>query len=435
VISSLISGAIRFGLLVLVLLQLPNATNPGQSTWSRYRRQISPAQGGQTCTVLDAATLAHAAPFLKDLRLYGSGASGVREIPYVLTLSEAQQAESEPARILNLGMRGHAVEFDLVMPGRPYTEVVLDLAGQNFIATAAVTGRSASGSSRATRLGEFNVFDLSSQHLSRSTTLHFQESSFPILHIVLTASAASEGSFTATPQMVRGASVPPSREAQTLFTVAAQTSTIEQRGRETIAHFHLPERIPIERVSFVLDPRFTANFSRDILVSSHAPGTPSTTEDSIGGTIQRVKMTREDREISEQQLSMPATLGANLQAAADIDVAVKNGDDPPLKIASVKLEMRRRDLCFQAIAGEQITLFYGDSQISAPVYDLARTYTPSAHSAAAPLGLEELNPAWRPRPDDRPYTERHPQLLWIALLLVVGSLAFVAFHHPRTRLH
>jgi len=429
------SSVIRFVLLSLMLLQVPDATNPGKSTFSRYRRRISPIAGGQACTVLDAATLSHAAPFLKDLRLYGSSAGDSREIPYVLTLSEAQQAESEPARILNLGMRGHAVAFDLAMPNRPYTEVDLDLAGQNFIATAAVTGMSASGSSQGTRLGGFNLFDLTSQHLSRSTALHFQESSFPVLHVVLTASSANGGSFAGAPQMVRGASVPPSREAQTLFTVAAQTSTMEQRGRQTVAHFHLPERIPIERVSFVLDPKFTANFSRDVLVSSHPPGTPSTTEDSISGTIQRVKMTRGDHDISEQQLSVAATLGANLQDAAEIEVAVNNGDDPPLKIGSVELEMRQRDLCFQAIAGERITLFYGDSQISAPVYDLARIYTPSAHSAAARLGPEELNPAWHPRPDTRPYTERHPHLLWIALLLVVGSLAFVAFHHPGTRLH
>ena len=424
-------------LLALMLLQLPNSPNPGQSFFFRYTRQIRAEATGQACAVLDAATLAHAAPFLKDLRLYASGAAGSRELPYVLTLSEAQGAESEPARILNLGVRGRAVEFNLVMPPRPYTEVVLDLAGQDFLATATVTGIGARGSYHATRLGDFNLFDLTSQHLSRSTALHLQESIFPVLHIVLTASPASGSgrSFTATPGMVRGASVPPDREAQTLFTVAAQTSTIEQRGSQTIARFHLAQRIPIERVTFVLNPNFHANFSRDVLVSTHAPATPSTAEDSVTGTIQRVKMTAGEREISEQQLSIPATLGANLQDPAEIEVAVNNGDDPPLSIASVQLEMRQRDLCFQATAGQGVTLFYGDRQIPAPVYDLARTYTPSAHSARAQLGPEALNPAWRPRADNRPYTERHPQLLWIALLLVVGSLAFVAFHHPRTRLH
>ncbi len=400
-------------------------------------RSIRVSEAGQACAILDATTLTHAAPFLKDLRLYSNDPSGLHEVPFVLTLSEAQQAESEPARILNLGIRGHAIDFDLAMPNRPYTEVVLDLAGQDFLATATVSGVDAPGFPRSTRLGDFNLFDLTSQHLSRSTSLHLQESTFPFLHITLTASPAGREAFAATPQMIRAASVPPSREAQTLFTAAAETATLEARGNRTIARFHVPERIPIERVLFELDPHFGANFSRDVLISARAPGSPAeTSADSVTGTIQRVRLNHAGRDISEQQLGVPATLGANLQQPADVEVAVINGDDPPLPIASVSLEMRQHDLCFHAAApAGQFTLFYGDPGLSAPVYDLSRTYKPAAHSAAAHLGPEQQNPAFHDRPDTRPYTERHPHLLWVALLVVVGSLAFVAFHHPRTRLH
>ena len=97
--------------------------------------------------------------------------------------------------------------------------------------------------------------------------------------------------------------------------------------------------------------------------------------------------------------------------------------------------MRQRSLCFQATSGQQLTLFYGDPKLEAPVYDFARTYTPSARSAVAHLGPEESNPAWRPRPDDRPYTERHPHLLWLALLLMVCSLALVAFRSSKAGFH
>jgi len=429
---------------ILLLQQLPPAATPDGSSFFHFQRSVHAAAPGQACAALDAPTLSHAAPFLRDLRLFAGDPTGAHEIPFVLTLSEAQQAESEPAHILNLGMHGHAVEFDLAMPARPYTEVDLDLAGKDFLATAAVSG-AASGAAvsgtgapaapHPTRLGDFNLFDLTSQHLSRSTSLYLGESSFPFLHISLTASPAAGGTFVATPGMVRGASVPPSREAQTLFTVAAQTSTLEQRGQATVARFHLPPKVPIERVAFVLKPGFHANFSRDVHVSSHAPGAPSTSGDSVTGTIQRVKLFERGREISQEQLAIPATLGANLQDPAEVEVEVDNGNEPPLPISSVQLDMRQRDLCFQTVAGQQLTLLYGDPELSAPVYDLARTYTPSARSATAQLGPEDLNPAWRPRRDHRAYTERHPHLLWIALLIVVGSLAFVAFHHPHTRLH
>lgn len=431
-------------LLAIALLQLPGNATPDPSSFSRYRRSIAVATPGQTCAVIDAATFAHAAPFLKDLRLYASGDAGAREVPYVITLSEAQQAESEPARILNLGTRGHTIDFDLAMPSRPYTEIVLDLAGRDFVATATVTGSDAPRSPQGTHLGDFTLFDLTAQHLARSTSLHLQESSFPYLHITLTTSPAGGSRFTASPQMVRGASVPPSREAQTLFTVAAQTSTFAQRRSDTLAHLALPERVPIERVTVALRPAFHENFSRDVTVSAHSAGTPASSGDSVSGTIARVKLTHAAREIpagfevDDQQLSFPAILGANLQSAAEVDVSVHNGNDTPLPIASVQLEMRQRRLCFQAARGEQFTLFYGDPELAAPVYDFARTYTPAAHSALVQLGPQELNAAFQPRPDDRPFTERHPQLLWLALLAVVCSLALVAFrssrvhhHHPR----
>jgi hypothetical protein len=33
----------------------------------------------------------------------------------------------------------------------------------------------------------------------------------------------------------------------------------------------------------------------------------------------------------------------------------------------------------------------------------------------------------------RPFTERHPVLLWVALILVVGTLGFVALRSARAR--
>ena len=43
-------------------------------------------------------------------------------------------------------------------------------------------------------------------------------------------------------------------------------------------------------------------------------------------------------------ISVAAILGANLQQPAKVDVAIENGDDQPLPIAAVRLEMRQRKL-------------------------------------------------------------------------------------------
>jgi hypothetical protein len=41
-------------------------------------------------------------------------------------------------------------------------------------------------------------------------------------------------------------------------------------------------------------------------------------------------------------------------------------------------------------------------------------------------GAEQPNPAYQPRPDERPFTEKHPALLWLALVAVVVLLGAIA---------
>jgi hypothetical protein len=397
----------------------------------RYQRAIVPAAVGQNCAVLDAATFAHSSAALKDLRLYPQTAQ-VQEIPYAITLSEPVQPDPEPARVLNLGHNGRVISFDLAMPQRPYTEVVLDLAGADYIITATVTGIGRPGDKAGTRLGEFTLFDLTSQHLSRSTTLPLQESTFPYLHIQLDVSPAP-GSRSISPLggMVRGASVPPSRDAQTVFSVAAETQTITQRGRQTIARFTLPVRVPVERVTFVLAPEFKGNFSRNVSISDHAAGTPVSAGETLAGNIFRVRLTQAGREIHQERLSVPATLGSNLQSAAEVEVAINNGDDQPLPITAVRLEMRQRRLCFNISSTDSVTLFYGDPSLSSPDYDFARTAILSNQTPQARVGPEQKNPIYRERPDTRAATERHPELVWVAFLAVICILGVVAIRSSR----
>ena len=97
--------------------------------------------------------------------------------------------------------------------------------------------------------------------------------------------------------------------------------------------------------------------------------------------------------------------------------------------------MRERKICFDAPAAQSLTLFYGDPALTAPQYDYARLFSPSNAMHAAQLGPEQPNPAYRTGPDTRPFTERHPHLLWIVLLAVIGILAIVAIRSSKTVHH
>jgi hypothetical protein len=408
-------------------------TSTADPHYLRYRRAVSlPSGPGQNCAVIDPQIFPHAAPSLKDLRLYQDG----REVPYAITLSEPQQPDSDTAQVRNLGLRGNNIVFDVEMPSRPYTDVTLNLAGHDFLATATVSGTHDPNYSNQTTLGDFTLFDLTTQHLSRSTTLHLQETNLPYLHIELAVSPAPGArTVTPTPQMVLGVTVPPSREAQSLYTTAARSTNIIQRSHQSIATFALAERIPIERLSVDISPAFKANFSRDVRINDHPINTSDTSAlagEALAGTIFRVHLTQSGREIRQQQLSLPATLGSNMQSAATVEVAIDNGNDTPLPIAAIRLEMRQRNICFDAPNAQPLTLFYGDPSLTAPQYDYARLFSPTGEIHAAQLSSEQFNPAYRDRPDERPLTERRPHLLWIVLLAVICILAVVAIRSSKT---
>ena len=371
--------------------------------------------------------------------------------PYAITLSEAASEETEAARVLNLGASGAKIVFDLEMPERAYTGVTLEIdpAVHDFIASATVSGSDAlGGRGKATALGSFTLFDLASQHLSRDTTIPLQELTFRHLHVTLNLSAAPGSAARFVPEMVRGASVPPSREAQSLYTTVASvtvpTTGVLASPRKTRFDLPLPLRVPVERVSFDLAPGYSGNFSRDVTIYASSDASMAGTNatgvmaepnlEKLTGTISWVHSTQGGHTIDHQELSVPAVLGANLQHSARVWIEVENGDDQPLPIAAVRLEMRQRKICFEApvASGASLALFYGDSRLEAPEYDYARLFVASRAALVAELGPEGLNANYKaPAAELRPFSERHPEALWIALIAAICALGVVALKAAR----
>jgi hypothetical protein len=401
-----------------------DAATVGDPQHMQYERALTLPQGvtGVACAVLDAGVFAHVqSRSADDLRVFGGGA----ETPFVLSESAAQPVDVVAAQVENLGMRGGNVVFDLVMPDRVYSEVDLQIEAKDFVATAKVSGSDGRGGKR-TDLGSFALFDLSAQNLSRSTSLPLQEVSFARLHVELHVTTPAGRAYAeVSPAMVVGATVPASREAQTLYTVVASAQP-EQSGQDTIARIDMPALVPVERVSFVLEPRFKADFLREVSIDT---GQGQTLE-SLPGEIERV--TRPglagEPEIRNARLSVDAVMASNLRVPSRYLITVKNGNDVPLPLKAVELEMRQRTVCFAAKAGVSYVLRYGDPGLHAPVYDFARLYTGEAKPIVAMLGPEEENVAFRERADARPYTERHPEVLWIGLVIVVAALGATAMH-------
>ena len=390
----------------------------------RYFRYEAPiagpaAKAGQTCVAINAGIFAHAAPGLADLRLYRDGT----ETPYVVREAMPVEEQQPIIAALNLGKRHAQTTFEAAMPAGHYSDVNLDVTAKNFIAAVAVTGSQTEGGSEGTELGIFTIFDLSGQKLGRSTVLRLPESDFRYLYFSIAGPVK--------PEDVAGLSVERVPAKQTYVTVAA-TNQVAPRIHETTAQFRVPANVPVDRIEFVPGPQ-PLNFSRNVTVKVEPVAAPKQTTDEeplapveSSGTLLRLHATRDGHRIDEEDLAVDAPWIEFGGSVTQWTVSIDNGDDAPLALTDVRLEMAERRLCFDAAAGASYALFYGDPALAAPRYDYATLFVPEANAALATLGLEQNNPQYQPRPDGRPFTERHPALLWLALILVVVVLGAVA---------
>jgi hypothetical protein len=114
------------------------------------------------------------------------------------------------------------------------------------------------------------------------------------------------------------------------------------------------------------------------------------------------------------------------QTSDQFTISIDNGDNPPLAISSVQLLSIERRVYFDPQGKSSLKLFYGDYKLEPPVYDYDRFFHADPGAAKAELGPGAHNDAYRARPDDRPWSERHNALLWLTMILAVAALAVLA---------
>jgi hypothetical protein len=423
----------RTGFLLLAFL----AATP-QVRYFRYERAVNVphatagAAASQTCAVLDAGLFAHAAAGLADVRVYRSDtlqSPASHETPYAIWEEMPKEGQLRQIAPLNLGRKGAHTTFEAVMPEGRYKDVELDISAKNFIATVAVTGASDEGGREGTELGLFTVFDLTGQKLGRSTVLHLPESDLKYLYFSI------EGAVK--PEDVHGITVERAAAAPAQYVTVAQSFQTTQNGHKTVLQFRVPAHVPVDRIVFVPGAE-PANFSRAVTVSVVPPQPLRSDQEPLqpveaAGDLLRVHRSYDGRRIDDEHLTLDAPQ-AGLQTAESLwTITIDNGDDPPVDLESVRLEMVERKLCFDSVAGAGYTLMYGDPPLSAPRYDYASLFAPEKDALAAALGGEHVNPGFEARPDTRPFTERYPWLLWLALVVVVAVLGLVAVKTARDR--
>jgi len=410
-----ISAAILLALIV---------TSP-EIRYFRYQRlvQVQHQQQGQACFSVDPEIFAHAAPDLADLRLYAGG----NETPYSIQVATPVAGNEKVIPLLNTGLRSCQTVFDAEMPEGRYSDVSLTIGAHDFIATVTVTGSSQLAGGPQTKLGEFTIFDLTRQRLGRSTVLHLPESNLRFLHFRIAGPPK--------PADVTGISVGRMASTPARYRTVTETSQVAQKDHITAIQFDVPSNVPVDSVLFEVNASPGA-FSRDVTVRAigvqekpasepNPPPYPITSS----GNLLRIHTNEQGKRLDEERLAVEAPR-EEFDTPSRWTVTIANGDDVPISIKSVQLQMLERTLCFDATAGAAYALYYGDPALSAPQYDYARLFSPQP-GALAVTAAEQINPAFQPRPDERPFTEKHPVLLWAALIAAIAVLGVIAFRSQK----
>jgi len=390
-------------------------------SYFKYQRPVQSSNAGQQYITVDDGIWQHARPDLGDLRLY----SGQTEVPYALVTERGgTEHERKSVPVFQQSTVQGKTQFLVDMSGlTDYDHVQLKLNTRNFVAHAQVEGADNVHAPHWAGLGDSILYDLSREHLGSNTMLRLPRTSYRYLRVTIDGPVK--------PDDVLGASSEQRAEHKPVWREVGNESQIgstdagqirwengryePQSGKDTILLFHVPDNVPVERVVFDVDAA-QPNFRREIRIQNDKG-------DWLGsGEIDRVHIVRGGEKIDSDDHAV----NVSIPSGKTLAVIVANGDDPPLKIRNAHLEQQERRIYFDAAGAASLMLYYGDEKLNRPVYDYAKFFQQQPEAVQAQLGVEQQNAAYAGRPDDRPWSDRHPAVLWTAIIgamVVLGGLA------------
>jgi hypothetical protein len=397
-----------------ILLAAAVVTGPA-IPYFKYQRPVQAEPGGQRFLAVDEEIWKNARPDLGDLRLY----SGQQEAPYALMVERgSRESDSRDVSVLQQSVIGGKTQFLIDMTGvAEYDHIDLKLTAKNFVAHARVEGQEDLHGKNWALLGESILYDLSKENLGGNSVLRLPLSTYKYLRVTIDGPVK--------PEDIVGASSEFRQEQKAVWRDVGGAPTVAEmpmsaarhdssRGKATVLTFAVPEKVPVDRVTLEIDPA-QPNFRRSMQITSDK-------DDYVGsGEIDRVHMVRSGQKIDSDNYDVSFSAVGH----KTIKVIIDNGDDPPLKIKSARLQQLEHRLYFDA-PSSALMLYYGDEKLDPPIYDYAKLFLLAKDAAPAQLGAEEANAAYTGRPDERPWTERHPAVLWIAIVaavLILGAIA------------
>ena len=357
--------------------------------------------------------LANAREDLSDLRIINAAGT---EIPYLLQKAETRTFQSTlPTTIINRGIdpgRFEQIVCDLGNQTEASNEIVLYTQAQNFVRKTEIGG-SADGQNWIILRSSAYIFDQQEQgrHL-HNLLVSYPDSTYRYLKVVVWFDGEP-------PLNLTGAEV--RRQERAEFQPEAVQARIVRRledpERKT-TDLTIETSMGKQHFEECLLGVSEVNFERSATVSY---------QDYRGAWMQAGSGTIHRFTIGpavDENLIVPVQDLNQKQ----FRIRIWNYDSPPLSVQSVTVRRMPRFLIFNGSPGDRYRLFFANAEGQRRNYDLG--------GALGRLDLQKLpqaslhamapNPSFSPRPRVKPWTERHPALIWVALgmgvLLLAGML-------------
>jgi hypothetical protein len=377
--------------------------------YSRVVQAQSADSDGRSVLTLPWEIFAHCGPGCADVRIVDSRGE---EVPFVMEERHASRnVESKVARIIeNSFVAGKYTQIigDLGEAQTYYDSVKVETSRPDFIVWAEVA---LSDDAKTWRIVETRapIARFRSREVDGTQTVAFQGLSSRYVRVRI---AEPSGQFP-----VHGISVLQEQEYKPR-TIEVPAALAEEKSTDATASlWRITLASPNQPVSELEINTDTAEFYRGVRISGSSDGKQWSYWGS--GVVYRYTQAGKVRE--SLRVEFPETVGNRL-----LRVEVINGNDLPLTNLTFTLAATPRTLILKEVAGHSYRLLYGNEKATTPQYDLARYLDSGATrtvSRILSLGPEEETTNYR---DPRPFTERHPEVLWSALAVAIVLIGLTA---------
>jgi uncharacterized protein DUF3999 len=359
--------------------------------------------------VLPWEIYAHCRPGCEDVRIVNSSGG---EVPFVVEARHtARNVESRAARVLEnsfVSSEYTQVIGDLSEGFGPYDRVRVETSRADFIVWAEVA---LSDDAKTWRVVEARapIARFRLRAVEGTQTISFQGLSSRYVRVRIIDQSAKFP--------VNGISVLNEKEVRQQTADVAGSFTEEKSADPTESVWQTRLASMNQPVAELTVQTDSPEFYRAVRISASSDGQEWSYWGS--GVIYRYKQGERIRE--SLRIEFPEITGNRL-----LRVEIINGNDQPLASVRFLPAAVPRTLALKLVPGQSYRLIYGNDKAVWPQYDLGHYFDSSPTKPVylqLSLGPEQETANYR---DPRPFTERHPEVLWGALALAIVLIGLTA---------